>query len=939
MSVSSKMLELYTEEEKLRFINNQNNIDVNLDDSDSDDSDDLVEAESEDEQEIQQETSNKKNLHTDSAYAVNKDTACMITRNTCDSKWSFETDAEYAERLAKDKQYKDIMHVLEFLNPDDPDGYKIYPFNSKTKAPQYPRPATCEFLSDSDMVRVTYENNSVSIPIYKPQCVALDPKSSGMTALDIDYLGKTDEDMAKFTEQIQDLLNFADLVNPKNGYSVEYSPSGGIHVFFRFDGDFKEGCYIMSDLYNIEIKQNLITIAPSVYYGKGHKERYTGMQYRSAPGCGLFKNNLGDIKPMPDNIKELLINAGFKQSEHKRDANIKFSDIDQGVSIKSVEKKVREWMAENHKSAVVSAPIDQGITVVFPCTNGSASMCLVCKRIHKSNNPYITYFKNTTLCYYKCHSDRINKRRMFRIIETANLKSLGKQNNSKPKVADLMRVNVAEIPILPESKMDMDDLEYRWLDVEKKLVSTDFTDINDLLERHHEDFVRTILYTSKSSRYMTKDTMIDMLTSSNESSMVATVVSRDKSGLDIPISIGGRIMKLYHVLENIARYIPRYYETTHLPFDVPNTKSLWRRYVGDTGNLDDITIDQEKLDLVINFYKEVWFNNREDIFTWFINWLRMMINEPLKKTRVALLLYSKQQQVGKNLGFGFLSDHVFGKHTTTVYNGIDDLNATHNESIGRSKLNLVDELAIEKSQYRKSYDQLKNILTEQVRRVNGKYKDICDTRDISEYMFLSNNKYGFHLEEHDARMVCCEIQIKKELEYFNNLSNNGFTREVGKMFYKYIREYPIVVDVRDIPDTDYREDLKNRGSLYTAPEDPLEGFYDDLMNNVEEFKNQGGNSDEKEPRSDDEDEDDDYVDPDNQYGGFRYHDLVVNNLGEATTDAMYSAFTKFCQEDNSYASHPLSKTSRVKFTLWMKKKLPIEQLSKKSRRFVFKLFG
>ena len=102
---------------------------------------------------------------------------------------------------------------------------------------------------------------------------------------------------------------------------------------------------------------------------------------------------------------------------------------------------------------------------------------------------------------------------------------------------------------------------------------------------------------------------------------------------------------------HIPKYSKIYCEPVP-PSDSGN-KYLFNTWVGFKA-CDVGTPDMTKVNKWLNYIREIWANNNEEYYQYFISWLYLLLGDVGKKPGVAVFAYSPEQGVGKNTFMDFL---------------------------------------------------------------------------------------------------------------------------------------------------------------------------------------------------------------------------------------------------------------------------------------------
>ena len=144
-----------------------------------------------------------------------------------------------------------------------------------------------------------------------------------------------------------------------------------------------------------------------------------------------------------------------------------------------------------------------------------------------------------------------------------------------------------------------------------------------------------------------------------------------------------------------------------------------------------------------------------------------MVQHPRKRLGVSLVLRSDEQGTGKGL-FAKIFGHLFGKHYLHVTNP-RHLTGNFNAHLIDCLLLFADEAfwAGDKS----AEGALKTLITEELRAVEIKGKDVFQARNFTRLLIASNKSWVVPSELHDRRFVILDVnpQRKRDTDYFGKM--------------------------------------------------------------------------------------------------------------------------------------------------------------------------
>jgi hypothetical protein len=197
------------------------------------------------------------------------------------------------------------------------------------------------------------------------------------------------------------------------------------------------------------------------------------------------------------------------------------------------------------------------------------------------------------------------------------------------------------------------------------------------------------------------------------------------------------------------------------------------------------------------------FNNEENI-NYFYSWLNHIITKPHIKTGVAIILYSDMHGVGKNTIIELILKLIGSKYCSML-NRIEDIQANFNAHLTQKLFIYGDEIKPRASDLA---SELKNIITKTEVLHQAKFCDSIKMKDLSNYMFTTNEEVAFKIEKNNRRFFCVEVDGKKPKEFYDQFYQSLNDNEKVSKFFSYVFNYPNLVDLKNIPETSYTQKLK-----------------------------------------------------------------------------------------------------------------------------------
>ena len=199
-------------------------------------------------------------------------------------------------------------------------------------------------------------------------------------------------------------------------------------------------------------------------------------------------------------------------------------------------------------------------------------------------------------------------------------------------------------------------------------------------------------------------------------------------------------------------------------------------------------------------------NGNDKSAMYVIGWMADMVQHPRKRLGVSLVLRSDEQGTGKGL-FAKIFGHIFGKHYLHVTNP-RHLTGNFNAHLIDCLLLFADEAfwAGDKS----AEGALKTLITEELRAVEIKGKDVFQARNFTRLLIASNKSWVVPSELHDRRFVILDVnpQRKRDTEYFGKMIKQMESGGYEALLW-FLLNLEIKVDLRNcMPNTSAMTDSK-----------------------------------------------------------------------------------------------------------------------------------
>jgi hypothetical protein len=247
---------------------------------------------------------------------------------------------------------------------------------------------------------------------------------------------------------------------------------------------------------------------------------------------------------------------------------------------------------------------------------------------------------------------------------------------------------------------------------------------------------------------------------------------------------------------------------------VKNGSDTFNLFTGFKAKYDpSLEINMEFVQPWLDHVRLVLADSDETIYQYVISWLAHIIQFPANKIGTGIL-FKSEQGAGKGILFDMIIKHIIGRDYSTNVNDMNQLLGQFNSIVEGKLLTVCDEIQNYGGAY-KSNDKLKSLITNESLIIERKGFDSQSVEDFNNYVFLTNNEWAVKVETSDRRYIIIESSSNRigDREYFNNLLRLT-NDEVGTHFYNWLMRFNITIDLRLIPNTNARTQLK----LNSVPE-------------------------------------------------------------------------------------------------------------------------
>lgn len=195
--------------------------------------------------------------------------------------------------------------------------------------------------------------------------------------------------------------------------------------------------------------------------------------------------------------------------------------------------------------------------------------------------------------------------------------------------------------------------------------------------------------------------------------------------------------------------------------------------------------------LHLEHIKKIWCKGDTEKIDFVFDWFARCFQKPAEKTGHCIILKS-EQGAGKNCITNMLIDFIYGANLGVVLSNIDELTARFNSNLEGKLLCVLDECMNVSGGYNKSFDIVKNKITEATQRIEIKGAEPRVINDFAQYIITTNNETPVRVEISDRRYMWLSLDNSMigNDEYFKALKDR-FNQKCGDSFYSYFINYKI----------------------------------------------------------------------------------------------------------------------------------------------------
>ena len=212
----------------------------------------------------------------------------------------------------------------------------------------------------------------------------------------------------------------------------------------------------------------------------------------------------------------------------------------------------------------------------------------------------------------------------------------------------------------------------------------------------------------------------------------------------------------------------------------------------------------------------------DELYNFFCDWLGFILQNPLEKLPTSFI-FMGVQGTGKSMTKHIILDYLFG-----VHNGVEITQHTLTKGWGdafqNKRIIFADEINLHSKQFEYQCDVLKNYTTNSRIMIDIKGQDSREIENYSHWIFTSNKKIPFRIDENDRRYTVIEQKKPINDKFIANIDpktkNNVHKKEIAS-FYSHLMKRRITFNSVSKP---IHTDIKTE-------------IMEETLNNAEKFVN------------------------------------------------------------------------------------------------------
>ena len=219
-------------------------------------------------------------------------------------------------------------------------------------------------------------------------------------------------------------------------------------------------------------------------------------------------------------------------------------------------------------------------------------------------------------------------------------------------------------------------------------------------------------------------------------------------------------------------------------------------------------IDMKIVNKFLDHIKNILADHNDQYYEYILDFFGQLVQEPHNKIGVALVLTSVPG-CGKNTITKLFQDFILGKTNAVTTNGTDKIVGRFNALMSNKLMVVVDEVPALAGEYHKTFDMLKNFITDDTIQIEEKGLDPVQMDNNTRCVFTSNNDMSIKIEKGDRRYAVfrCSEERVGDFQYFDDLRDTLHNQNAGNHVFTYLVKRQLTGDLRKIPMTELKSEL------------------------------------------------------------------------------------------------------------------------------------
>jgi hypothetical protein len=237
--------------------------------------------------------------------------------------------------------------------------------------------------------------------------------------------------------------------------------------------------------------------------------------------------------------------------------------------------------------------------------------------------------------------------------------------------------------------------------------------------------------------------------------------------------------------------------------------------------LNDWDGDLTIIEPILHHIKVVLANNIEESYEYLLTHWSSILKDPKQKTKVMLILFSLEQQIGKGIIIEWFLNEVIGLANSCKTATMKHLLGNFNGMTENKLLMVIDEVNNDEKYSDRETEKLKSLITDDIQTIEKKGIDAKQVRDCCNYICLTNNSNAIKISEGDRRVAVfrCNPIYAGNFDYFSKLQQTLLRKDSADIFLTYLCKRTNKINLRNIPKSNEREEM-----IFQTAEQPIKYF-------------------------------------------------------------------------------------------------------------------